>query len=77
MMAPPDGPAPTYDVERGSCPRCGSGEVTHLVIGLRAEPPGPDTPSWLAFVGCCHPGHDRGCADCGLEWTAGVPVAQR
>jgi hypothetical protein len=74
-MAPPGAPAAAYAVERGTCPRCGSVEVARLAIGLPAGPPDPGTPSWVVFVGCCHPGHDRGCRACGLEWTAGTPVA--
>ncbi|GAA0969990.1 hypothetical protein ENKNEFLB_03888 [Nocardioides aquaticus] len=61
-------PAPSYDVPRGSCPRCGSGEVTHVLAGL---PVGPvETPSWVAWVGCMPPGHDRACAECGLRWRS-------
>ena len=64
-------PAPPYDVPRGTCPRCGSDQVVHLVIGMPATPEefgsGPD---WVSWVGCIHPGFDRSCADCGHTWDA-------
>lgn len=57
--------------DRGTCPRCGSGEVAHLVIGM---PAGPDVmqdgPEWEVWVGCVHPGHDRECRACGVVWTS-------
>lgn len=60
-------PASSYDVPRGSCPRCGSGEVTHVLAGL---PVGPvETPSWVAWVGCMPPGHTRECGQCRLLWV--------
>ena len=57
MMLPPDQwgsgePTPPYDVPRGTCPRCGSTQVVHLVIGMPASPEelgsGPDWVSWSA-----------------------------
>lgn len=62
-----------YDAERGTCPACGSGDVSHVVVGLLSGPPSPDVPNWVAFVGCCHPGHDRQCGACGLHWVDGMP----
>jgi hypothetical protein len=59
-----------YALPRGSCPRCGSGDVRHLMIGMPAHPQSMDsTPSWVEWVGCMHPGHDRECDGCGLDWT--------
>lgn len=29
-----------------------------------------ETPDWVDWVGCCHPGFDRRCPDCGWTWTA-------
>ena len=60
-----------YDVPRGTCPRCGTDQVVHLVIGMPASPgdfgSGPD---WVSWVGCVHPGFDRSCAECGLTWDS-------
>jgi hypothetical protein len=73
MLMPPElagrGVEP-YDVPRGTCPRCGSGDVRHLVIGMPALPESMSaTPDWVEWVGCLHPGHDRECDACGLDWT--------
>ncbi len=75
-MLPPSGDELVqYDAGRGSCRRCGSGDVRHLMIGLLSGPPAPDVPAWVAFVGCCHPGYDRECEACGLRWTDAMPSA--
>ncbi len=29
-----------------------------------------ENPEWVDWVGCCHPGFDRRCPDCGWTWTA-------
>lgn len=61
------------DAGRGTCPRCSSTSVRHLVIGLPMHPlSGDGTPEWVRFVGCIHPGYDRECGDCGLGWTSGA-----
>jgi ribosomal protein S27AE len=63
-----------YDIPRGTCPRCGSAEVRHLVIGMPTGPGAFDTtPDWVTWVGCMHPGHDRECARCGTAWTFDGP----
>ena len=61
---------------RGTCPSCGSGEVTHLAIGMPdAEAFDEDVPEWVERVGCIHPGYDRSCASCGATWVdSRVPV---
>ena len=73
MLPPSDADVVRYGAERGTCPACGSGDVSHLVIGLLSGPPSPDVPDWVAFVGCCHPGYDRECGACGLRWTDRMP----
>jgi hypothetical protein len=70
---PVDGPdvSEEYSSEaRGVCPRCGSGNVIHLLIGLLAAPAFPgQVPDWVRPVGCIHPGYTRVCSDCGNTWT--------
>lgn len=78
MLLPPDQLAADesepYDVPRGTCPRCGSNDVRHLIIGLPAGPePMSGTPEWVDWVGCVHPGHDRECDHCGLVWSIADP----
>ena len=66
---------PPYAVPRGSCPRCGSGEIEHLVVGLPAGPDDHESESsWVSWVGCVHPGYDRICHGCGQTWVSGRPV---
>jgi hypothetical protein len=66
-------PGVPYEVPRGTCPRCGSDQVVHMIIGLLAS--GPDrlrVPSWACLLGCVHPGFDRSCAECGHTWDSGL-----
>ncbi|GAA2470902.1 hypothetical protein GCM10009858_05240 [Terrabacter carboxydivorans] len=77
-MIPPAGTdadeAMAYDLPRGSCPACGVGEVRHLVIGLPGDPDAvTNSPAWVEWVGCMHPGHDRECERCGLTWISEDP----
>ncbi len=72
LTLPPDDLEPEPDdVPRGICPTCGSGDITHLVIGM---PLGPDVmqrdPDWVHWVGCVHPGYDRECGSCGATWSS-------
>lgn len=55
--------------ERGVCPRCGSGEVTHILYGYPGAWP---TEEWVTLGGCVLFGdeHNRSCAACGHEWSA-------
>ena len=74
MILPSDGDAAavqSYDLPRGTCPVCGSGDVRHLVIGLPADPePAASSPQWVDWVGCLHPGYDRECDGCGFQWDS-------
>lgn len=66
------GPWPEpYGLPRGTCPRCGSADVRHLVAGLPGTPEwtGGSTPEWVDGVGCLLPLHNRECDGCSLEWT--------
>jgi hypothetical protein len=62
-------PAEPRPVARETCPRCGSGDVVHVVIGGPASADdvgsGSDRVRW---AGCVHPGHDRECRACGSRW---------
>jgi hypothetical protein len=74
-VPPASGEVEPYDVPRGTCPRCGSRAVRHLVIGFPAHPEALDSlPAWVEFVGCLHPGHDRECRRCGLEYLDDSPM---
>ena len=62
-------PVEPHAVERGTCPRCGSSDVVHLVIGMPASSDDVDSgPAWVRWVGCVHPGHDRECRSCDARW---------
>jgi hypothetical protein len=56
---------------RGKCPRCGSGDVVHVVYGV----PGPfevaSAPPWVMFAGCVVIGEPltRRCDNCGAGWN--------
>ena len=77
MMLPPDGREPLrparYDVPRGTCPRCGTDQVVHLVIGMPSQSDDARIePTWATWIGCRHPGFDRSCAECGHTWDSGL-----
>jgi RNA polymerase subunit RPABC4/transcription elongation factor Spt4 len=59
------------ELERGLCPECGSGEVTHYTFGLVVDPEGlRDAPPWVRDVGCVETTADRACDDCGHDWSS-------
>ena len=64
--------AVAYEVPRGTCPRCGTDQIVHLVIGMPTSADVMTGPDWVSWVGCIHPGFDRSCADCGLTWDSGL-----
>jgi hypothetical protein len=57
-----------YDVPRGTCPSCGSGRVRHHIIGYPPPPEARNTPRWVSWEGCLHPGYTRSCRACGARW---------
>jgi hypothetical protein len=67
-MLPPSPEVEPYDVPRGTCPRCGSWRVRHHIIGFPPPPEARNTPRWVTWEGCIHPGYDRDCRACGLTW---------
>ena len=76
QILPPDmwdrGEPVEYDVPRGTCPRCGTDQIVHLVIGMPTSADPRTGPDWVSWVGCIHPGFDRSCAECGLTWDSGL-----
>lgn len=64
----------SHDIPRGTCPRCGSRDIRHLLIGRPAGlKPMNSTQDWVAWVGCVHLEYDRECDDCGLAWSNADP----
>ena len=59
-----------YDVPRGTCPRCSTDQIVHLVIGMSTSDEVTTDEDWVSWVGCIHPGFDRSCAECGLTWDS-------
>lgn len=59
------------ETARGTCARCGSGEVIHRVMGMVTPDTRDTAPAWVEFSGCCGIGPDRACLTCGYEWGSG------
>lgn len=51
------------------CPACGSGDVTHVDVGMPADP--EEAPPWVQFGGCVINGGEktRSCAACHHAWS--------
>ena len=60
----------TRAAHRGACPRCGSGQILHVVFGLPAPGAFDDSPPWVTDGGCVIYGHptNRYCPACELDW---------
>jgi len=73
MPVPPDDAAAESSTDwgpRGSCPRCGSGEVVHLVMGMPTRELVETAPDWVWFGGCVVDGpEDRRCESCDHVWA--------
>jgi rRNA maturation protein Nop10 len=56
---------------RGTCPRCGSGDVIHVVHGMPAPFELEWAPQWVEFAGCVVDGEltTRRCDHCGARWN--------
>jgi hypothetical protein len=56
---------------RGTCPRCGSGDVIHVVLGMPAPFEVASAPPWVEFAGCVVDGEPstRRCDRCGADWN--------
>jgi hypothetical protein len=58
-------------LERGTCPHCDSGEITHIVYGMSVPIRGaPEPPSWVEKAGCVVFDDSMGkrCEICGYQW---------
>ena len=60
---------PDSITERGTCPSCGSGEITHVLCGFPANP--NTEPEKVRSCGCIMHGEpqDRECSVCGHNWV--------
>jgi hypothetical protein len=59
-----------YDVARGTCWRCGSGEVRHHIMGMPSSPEAMDrAPDWVEWHAHRQPGFTRSCQACGQRWS--------
>jgi 8-oxo-dGTP diphosphatase len=56
--------------ERGTCARCGRGEVLHHVLGMPLLEAVETAPPWVRWAGCTALGPDRECLRCGHTWWA-------
>lgn len=70
-----DEPAPPYTEPRGTCPECGSGQVTHHLLGAADPRTEPADPSWIEWHGCIPSFGDRSCEECDAIWNVGYREA--
>ena len=58
--------------ERGTCPRCGSEQVVHVLFGMPAPGASEQAPEWVEFGGCVvwPDARDRRCQRCDHAWSA-------
>lgn len=54
--------------DRGSCPRCGSDQVLHRVIGMPLADAVDSAPSWVSWEGCTGFAPERECLSCTHSW---------
>jgi hypothetical protein len=61
----------TGQPQRGTCPKCASGEVLHIGYGMTLPDPRNGVPGWVEFAGCVvrPESKDRRCDKCGYEWN--------
>lgn len=53
---------------RGTCPRCGSGQVLHHIIGMPLFEAMETSPAWVRWEGCTGLGPERECQACEHQW---------
>ncbi len=59
----------TISWERGTCPRCGSAEVLHRVLGMPVLEALESSPDWVRWEGCTSLGPERECGACEHQWS--------
>ena len=64
-----DEPPEPYAEPRGTCPACGSGQVTHHPLGGPDPRLDEEDPPWVQWQGCLLVFSDRTCEDCGAWWN--------
>ncbi|MDN5898665.1 MAG: (deoxy)nucleoside triphosphate pyrophosphohydrolase [Brachybacterium sp.] len=60
----------TIDWVRGTCPRCGSDQVLHHVIGMPMLEAYESSPPWVVWEGCMGLGPERECEECEHSWQS-------
>ena len=55
--------------QRGTCPRCGSDQVIHHVIGMPVAGAMESSPPWVVWEGCVGLGPERECRACEHAWS--------
>lgn len=67
-MTTNDAGARQTDWVRDSCPRCGSGQVLHRIMGMPVREAYESSPPWVLWEGCLGQGPERECLDCEHDW---------
>lgn len=57
-----------FDGVRGTCPRCGSEQVLHHIVGMPLAEAFDSAPPWVIWEGCLGPAPERECESCGHDW---------
>ena len=60
----------SFEWVRGTCPRCGTDQVLHHVIGMPMLEAYESSPPWVIWEGCVGLGPDRECLDCAHSWSS-------
>lgn len=55
---------------RGVCPRCGSDQLLHRIVGMPLYEAYETSPPWVQWEGCVGLGPDRECLECEHAWWA-------
>ncbi|GAA4526532.1 hypothetical protein GCM10023160_21300 [Brachybacterium paraconglomeratum] len=58
----------SFEWVRGICPRCGSDQVLHSIIGMPLAEAYHSSPPWVRWEGCTGFGPDRECQSCAYSW---------
>src|SRR5699024_411415 len=71
MMIHPDQGSGAAEIswQRDTCPRCGSDQVIHHVIGMPVAGVMESSPPWVVWEGCVGLGPERECRACEHAWS--------